>query len=314
MVTYLSVERLDSASLRAHETAPESWAKTQRAAAPQPRGTEHGRHRATKRVWKGLRNGTLDSAKLGEYIRAGFDVNAALNRWGLTALHIAAHWGRLHCIEALVAAGANVNATGDSGQAPLHSAAGRHVDCIVALLAAGADPNVATRAGRTPLHKEAARGSVRGVSILLAAGANTEVWATRDSFDSSGTPLTSAAMSGNPNALPTLLRGGAKNCIMQIERDLEEELDDSGDAPGSNAVRRFAEDLRRARRAALLYLRRVAEAGGYLRYERRRRAAVMAMAVRSSKLPAALEIWVQHVADSFQDPLEERELFMPGPY
>ena len=188
------------------------------------------------------------------------------------------------------------------------------MDCIVALLAAGADPNATTRSRWTPLHDEAARGSVRGVSILLAAGANTEVWAARDSFGSSGTPLTSAAMSGNPNALPTLLRGGARNCIMQIEGDLQEELDDSGDAPGSNAVKRFAEDLHRARRAALLYLRRVAEAGGYRKYERCRRAAVMAMAVRSSKLPAALQIWVEHVADSFPDPLEERELFMPGPY
>ncbi len=267
-----------------------------------------------EQVWKGIRNGTLDSAKLGEYIRAGFDVNAALNRWGLTALHIAANWGRLPWIEALVAAGANVNATGDSGQAPLHSAAGRHVDCIVALLAAGADPNATTRSRRTPLHDEAARGSVRGVSILLAVGANTEVWAARDSFDSSGTPLTSAAMSGNPNALPTLLRGGARNCIMQIEGDLQEELDDSGDAPGSNAARRFAADLRRARRAALRYLRRVHKAGGYRKYERCRRAAVMARVVRSSKLPAALQIWVEHVADSFPDPLEERELFMPGPY
>ena len=40
----------------------------------------------------------------------------------------------------------------------------------------------------------------------------------------------------------------------------------------------------------------------------------MAMAVRSSKLPAALQIWVEHVAESFPDPLEERELFMTGTY
>ena len=37
-----------------------------------------------------------------------------------------------------------------------------------------------------------------------------------------------------------------------------------------------------------------------------RRAAVMAMVVRNSKLPDALRIWVEHVADSFPDPLEER--------
>ena len=116
-------------------------------------------------------------------------------------------------------------------------------------------------------------------------------------------------MCGNPNALPTLLRGGAKNCIGQFERELQQELEpDSGDESDDSATRRWAEDMRRARRAALLYLRRVAKAGGYRKYERRRRAAVLAMVVRSSKLPAALLIWVEHVADSFPDPLEERKL------
>ena len=260
-----------------------------------------------EQVWKGIRNGTLDSAKLGEYIRAGFDVNAALNRWGLTALHIAANWGRLPWIEALVAAGANVNATGDSGQAPLHSAAGRHVDCIVALLAAGADPNLTTlKTGRTPLHYAAARGEVRRVAALLAAGANTEVVETApQGFESSslGTPLAAAVECGNPNAVPTLLRGGAKNYIEQSEDDSNRELDSDEESGG---VVTYIAGVR--------YLRRVAEAGGYRKYERRRRAAVMARVVRSSKLPAALLIWVEHVADSFPDPLEERELFMPGPY
>ena len=249
-----------------------------------------------ERVALKVRYGTLDSAKLEECIRAGFDVNAALNSLGLTALHIAANWARQPCIVALVAAGADVNTTSESGWTPLHSAA-RHADCIVALLAAGADPNLAASSGRTPLHEAAGRGNVRGVAALLAAGANTEVAGT---LPRSYSPLASAAMGGNPNALPTLLRGGAKNCIEQIERELQQDIGyQSGDA----------EDLRRARRAALLYLSRVAEAGGYHKYERIRRAAVMAMAVRSSKLPAALEIWVQHVADSFPDPLEERGLF-----
>ena len=63
---------------------------------------------------------------------------------------------------------------------------------------------------------------------------------------------------------------------------------------------------RSAHRAALIYLHRVAKAGGYRKYERMRRAAVMAMVVRNSKLPDALRIWVEHVADSFPDPLEER--------
>ena len=132
-----------------------------------------------ERVSQELRHGTLDTAKLGEYIRAGFDVNAALNSWGLSALHVAATWtnpANPACIAALVAAGANVNATSENGQTPLYSAAKtRNVECIVVLLAADADPNLATfRSRRTPLHAAAARGDVRCVAALLAAGANTE--------------------------------------------------------------------------------------------------------------------------------------------
>ena len=265
-----------------------------------------------ERVLQYIRNGTLDSAKLDECIRAGFDVNAERNL-SSTALHIAAFRGKATCIPVLVAAGANVNARSASrGHSPLHSAANNgNVACIVALLEAGADPNLATlRSGRTAFHFVAARGDVRGVAALLAAGANTEAvetpepgWQYNGGF---GTPLATAAMCGNPNAIPTLLRGGAKNCIGQFEEKLDRELgrEDPGGEFNDSTVA-----LLRAHRAALFYLHRVAEAGGYRKYERRRRAAVMAMAVRSSKLPAALLIWVEHVADSFPDPLEERGLF-----
>ena len=94
-------------------------------------------------------NGTLTPAYLEECVRAGFDVNAgAPDRWGLTALHIAAIHAHPACIALLVAAGANVNAraASESGLTPLHSAANGHretLGCLVALLAAGADPNLA---------------------------------------------------------------------------------------------------------------------------------------------------------------------------
>ena len=191
----------------------------------------------------------------------------------------------------------------------MHSAANNgNVACIMALLEAGADPNLPTlRSGRTALHFAAARGDVRGVAALLAAGANTDVvetpapgWEYSAGF---GTPLATAAMCGNPNAVPTLLRGGAKNCIGRFEDKLDRELgrEDPGGEFNDSTVA-----LLRAHRAALFYLHRVAEAGGYRKYERMRRAAVMAMVVRNSKLPDALRIWVEHVADSFPDPLEER--------
>ena len=252
-------------------------------------------------------NGTLTPAYLEECVRAGFDVNAgAPDRWGLTALHIAAIHAHPACIALLVAAGANVNAraTSESGLTPMRSAANGHretLGCLVALLAAGADPNLTTlKTGRTPLHYAAARGEVRRVAALLAAGANTEVVETaRPGFESSalGTPLAAAVVCGNPNAVPTLLRGGAKNYIEQSEDDSNRELDSDEESGG---VVTYIAGVR--------YLRRVAKAGGYRKYERCRRAAVMAMVVDSSKLPAALLIWVEHVADSFPDPLEERRL------
>ena len=250
-------------------------------------------------------NGTLTPAYLEECVRAGFDVNAgAPDRWGLTALHIAAIHAHPACIALLVAAGANVNAraASESGLTPLHSAANGHretLGCLVALLAAGADPNLTTlKTGRTPLHYAAARGEVRRVAALLAAGANTEVVETaRPGFESSalGTPLAAAVVCGNPNAVPTLLRGGAKNYIGQFERELQQEPEpdsgDESDEPEDSGVR-----VIQLSNAGVRYLRRVAKAGGYRKYERCRRAAVMAMVVDSSKLPAALLIWVEHVA------------------
>ena len=269
-------------------------------------------------VLDGILNGTLTPAYLDKCIRAGFDVNAVTaDRYGLTALHIAAIHDHPAYIPVLVAAGANVNArtASRSGHTPLHSAVnkrGESLEVIAALLAAGADPNLTTlEMGRMPLHHSAARGDVRAVAALLAAGANTEVVETApQGLESStlGTPLAAAVWCGNPNAVPTLLRGGAKNCIGQFEHQLQElDRDDSDDESDDSAGRGFVEDLRRARRAGLRYLRRVAESGGYRKYERRRRCAVMARVVR--KLPAALQIWVEHVADSFPDPLEERGLF-----
>ena len=259
------------------------------------------------RVLDDVLNGTLTPAYLEECIRAGFDVNAVTaDRFGLTALHLAAIHAHPAYIPVLVAAGANVNArtASGSGHTPLHSAANGHretLGCLVALLAAGADPNLTTRkTGRTPLHYAAARGDVRRVAALLAAGANTEVVETaRRGFESSalGTPLGAAVVCGNPNAVPTLLRGGAQNYIGQFEDDSDRELDSDEESGGVVTYT-----------AGVRYLRRVHKAGGYRKYERCRRAAVMAMVVESSKLPAALLIWVEHVADSFPDPLEERRL------
>ena len=250
-------------------------------------------------------NGTITSATLSQWFPNPLDINAPISGDYFDP-HAAIH-DQPDCIRLLISAGADPNlrtSNGAGATALLFAARSGRTQNVVALAQAGAEPNLASqRAGRTALHYMAAVGSVQGVAALLAAGADVDVVdkATEDACRSPCTPLGAAMWCGNPNALPTLLRAGARNCIGNLSSSYNE----NAGADAELTIGGGIGYLRRGRRVALLYLHRVAEAGGYLKYERMRRAAVMAMVVRSSKLPAALLIWVEHVADCW-DPLEER--------
>jgi len=96
---------------------------------------------------------------------------------GDTALHVAAHNGRVDVAELLIAKGAYVNARRHFGGTPLHCAVwgGRHREVTELLLAKGADVNVEDESGDTPLHYAA--GYILGgnresmVKLLIAKGA-----------------------------------------------------------------------------------------------------------------------------------------------
>ena len=78
------------------------------------------------------------------------DVNQH-GKFGNTPLNIASKRGNLEEVEALLAAGANVDAEGEMGDRPLHDAAMQgHVAVVKRLLAAGASPNVENDHGSTP--------------------------------------------------------------------------------------------------------------------------------------------------------------------
>ena len=79
------------------------------------------------------------------------------NGVGQTALHVACLWGTHKCVEVLIQAGANVNATNNfSGATPLHCAAQENdrgdqegrVASLKMLLAAGADVNIRDMRGK----------------------------------------------------------------------------------------------------------------------------------------------------------------------
>jgi ankyrin repeat protein len=117
-----------------------------------------------------------------DLVRAHLARDPALARaWspdGFTALHYPTFFGGLEVAEALVDAGADLDAVSRNamGARPLHSAAaGRHFDVSRLLVERGADVNAAQHGGFVPLHQAAQHGDGELADLLLAAGATTDV-------------------------------------------------------------------------------------------------------------------------------------------
>ena len=96
---------------------------------------------------------------------------------GYTALHYAAFFGGRDAAEALLDAGADLEAVSRNamGVRPLNSsAAGGHGDVSRLLVERGADVNAAQAQGFRPLHAAAQNGDSDLVAILVAAGADKD--------------------------------------------------------------------------------------------------------------------------------------------
>ncbi len=94
---------------------------------------------------------------------------------GFYPLGLAAFFGNLAAVRALIAAGADVHATARNSfkVRPIHAAAAsRDLEIVQAVLAAGADPNVAQQQGFVPLHEAASSGNRAMAELLVRHGAN----------------------------------------------------------------------------------------------------------------------------------------------
>jgi ankyrin repeat protein len=131
-------------------------------------------------------------------LECGANARAFLSATHESALHLAAARGMDEVIEALVDAGAEVDALSDRHcfddplglyliNTPLHVAAlNDRAQAVRLLLKCGAERDVAGGDERTPVHYAAARGCLAALEVLLAAGADPDA---RDSVDIDGLPV-----------------------------------------------------------------------------------------------------------------------------
>ncbi|MBD0391627.1 ankyrin repeat domain-containing protein [Wolbachia endosymbiont of Pentalonia nigronervosa] len=154
-------------------------------------------------------------------IAAGANVNAKGSSGEDTPLHHAAAFGRLDIVKALLAIeGIEVNAVDNAQATPLHYAAmWGHIKIVEALLAVkGIKVNAKDDKGKTPLHYAAMRGYIKIVEALLAVE-GIEV----NAKDHEGkTPLHYAAMRDHLKIVDALLE----------KKDIEvNAVDDEGNTP-----------------------------------------------------------------------------------
>ncbi|KAF7707192.1 ankyrin repeat and SOCS box protein 12b [Silurus meridionalis] len=136
--------------------------------------------------------------------------------WGIpsTPLKTAAAHGHLHCLDCLLAHGAEVDSLDVKAQTPLFTAvSGKHLDCVSALLKAGADPNGSEYNNCSPVLTAAREGYVDILKELLCYGAETNVRAKVPDWASNATtcrgPLYIAAIYGHLECFKLLLLHGA---------------------------------------------------------------------------------------------------------
>ncbi|XP_056626073.1 ankyrin repeat and SOCS box protein 12b [Triplophysa dalaica] len=142
--------------------------------------------------------------------------------WGIpvTPLRTAAAQGHLHCLQVLLANGAEVDSLDVKAQTPLFMAvSAKHLDCVAALLKAGADPNGSPHNNCSPVLTAAREGDVAILRELLSHGAEVDVKPKIPDWASNATacrgPLYISAVYGHMDCSRLLLQHGANpdyNC------------------------------------------------------------------------------------------------------
>ena len=132
------------------------------------------------------------------------------------ALYEAAEASDLQEIDALISAGANVNAEVRGDGSPLIAAARRgRMEIVNALLDRGADPNMPVLGDGSPLIVASQRGHLAVVELLIRRGANIDQFVPGD-----GNPLIMAARQGHIDIVSLLLVARTSTRSLRVIRTL----------------------------------------------------------------------------------------------
>ena len=147
--------------------------------------------------------------QLSELLAHDMSLATSYSADGWTPLHLAAFFGSRSAAEALIAAGAKLNARSRNAMqnAPLHAAAaGKSLEVARLLLASGADVNAIQEGGWTALHAAAQNGDTEMALLLISLGARVKATANNGQ-----TPLDLALTGGCAEMVNLLDAHGASD-------------------------------------------------------------------------------------------------------
>ena len=137
-------------------------------------------------------------------IAAGADVNEN-DVTGVTPLIKASRRGQTNRVDILVASGADVNNSDMEGETPAMAATkSQRIECLNALIAAGANVNQSDRQGNTPLITASIKINNQCLNVLIAAGVDVNA-----KYHEGESALHHAIKEGNISAVNALISTGA---------------------------------------------------------------------------------------------------------